>query len=181
MGVSAQIEEQVSELEKPVVLVSVSPLRYQEALLDTLRYFSQRFGTGLYITLNKPTSTLIQYFAKVGVQAQLVFLDSITNIPEQETETCCFLGRMRELSEISMGVSKMVSGKKEIRFILFDSVSTLLIYNDPKSVVRFCHMCAERLRSWGLSAAFLSVEVGEGMDMIAQLAQFCDAYVKAES
>jgi hypothetical protein len=77
-----------------------------------------------------------------------------------------------------MGMSKMVSGRDGIRFVLFDSVSTLLIYNDTKSVQRFCHVCVERLRSKGLPAAFVSVEVGEGMDMIAQIAQFCDAYVK---
>lgn len=176
-----QLEEQTSSLENPVILLSVSPVKYQEALLEVLRYFSERFGTGLYITMNKPCATLVEYFGRAGIKDKLVFLDSITNIPEQETEVCCFLGRMRELSDISMGVSKMVSGRKGIRFVLFDSVSTLLIYNDPKSVARFCHVCAERLRSWGLPAAFVSVEVGEGMDMIAQLAQFCDAYVKAVS
>jgi hypothetical protein len=163
------------------MLLSVSPVMYQEALLEVLRYYSERFGMGLYITLNKPSATLVQSFGKAGVGGKLVFLDSITNVAEQETESCCFLGRMRELSELSVGVSKMVSTRKEIGFVLFDSVSTLLIYNDPKSVVRFCHLCAERLRSWGLSAVFVSVELGEGMDMIAQVAQFCDAYVKAVS
>lgn len=180
MNVSQQIDEQVSSVESPVVLVSVRPLMYQKAVLDTLRYFSQRFGTGLYITLNKPSTVLLQYFANEGVRSKLVFLDSITNVSEHETETCWFMGRMRELTEISTGVSKMVAGRKEIKFILLDSVSTLLIYNDPKSVVRFCHACAERVRHWRMPTAFVSVEVGEGMDTIAQLSQFCDAYVRAE-
>lgn len=156
----------------------MSPTNYQGALLEVLKYFTDRFGMGLYITLNKPTATLVDYFGKAGVMGKLVYLDSITNIPEQETEVCLFLGRMRELSDLSMGVAKMVSGRNGIKFVLFDSVSTLLIYNDSKSVSRFCHVCAERLRSWGLPAAFISVEVGEGMDMIAQLAQFCDCYLK---
>jgi len=181
LSIREEIDRQVSSVEAPLILLSVTPTRYQEAVLEVLRYFSERFGMGLYVTLNKPTATLVDYFGKAGVKGKLVFLDSITNISEQETEICLFLGRMRELSDLSIGMSKMVSGRNGIKFVLFDSVSTLLIYNDTKSVQRFCHVCAERFRSMGLPAAFVSVEVGEGMDMIAQLAQFCDAYVKQVS
>jgi hypothetical protein len=174
-----EIDHQVSLIESPLVLLSVSPVSYQDAVLDVLRYFSERFGSGLYITLNRPTATLKGSFEKAGIHgSKLLFLDSITNIPEHDTESCCFLGRMRELTDLSMGVSKMVSERKAIKFVLLDSVSTLLIYNDPKSVARFCHLVAERLRKWGLPGAFICVEMGEGMDTIAQLAQFCDAYVK---
>ena len=179
MSTKRRIDEQVSPIENPLVLFSVSPVIYQEAVLDLLRYFSERFGSGLYITLNKPTATLQGSFEKAGIHGgKLMFLDSITNIPEHETELCCYLGRMRELPELSVGVSKMLTGRKGIKFVLLDSVSTLLIYNDPKSVARFCHLIAEKLRKWSVPGAFICVEMGEGTDTIAQLAQFCDTYVK---
>ena len=182
MSVRKLMDEQASPFENPVVLLSVSPGLYQEGILDTLRYFSDRFGMGLYITLNKPCATLQGSFEKNGVPSEkLVYLDSITNTPEHETESCRFLGRMRELTELCIALTKLVSERKGVKFVLLDSVSTLLIYNDPKSVARFCHSVAEKLRSLGLPAAFVLVEMEEAKDMVAQLAQFCDAYVKVVS
>lgn len=180
MSVRQLIDEQASLFENPVVLLSVSPVIYQQRVLDTLKYFSERFGMGLYVTLNKPSSTLQGSFQRGGVPPEKVmYLDSITNTPEHETEYCRFLGRMRELTDLCIAITKLVSERKGVRFILLDSVSTLMIYNDTKSVTRFCHVISERLRSLGLPGAFVSVDMEEGRDMVAQLAQFCYAYVKA--
>lgn len=181
MGPRGLIEEGASPFENPVILINVSPVIYHQVVLDTLRYFSERFGTGLYITLNKPCVTLQAAFGKAGVPAErVVYLDSITNTAEHDTESCRYLGRMRELTDICVAVMKLASEKK-VTFVLLDSVSTLLLYNDTKSVARFCHAVAEKLRSMGLSGALILVEMEEGKDMAAQLAQFCDAYVKVGS
>ena len=180
-GVGRQIEEQISLFDKPVILLSVNPVSYQECVLGALKYFSERFGMGLYITLNKPTAVLRSHLQNSGVPlGSLVFLDSVTNTQEQETDACWFLGRMRELADLSIAVSKVVSKRDQIKYVLFDSVSTLLIYNDPKSVARFCHLIAEKLRGWGISGAFISMQLSEGTDMDAQISQFCDAFVKGD-
>ena len=145
-------------------------------------YFSERFGTGLYMTLNKPHAVIEGVFEKEGLPPEkLLYLDSITNRPECTTETCTYLGRMRELTDLGIALAKMISENRRVRFVMVDSVSTLLIYNDPKSVARFCHSVTEKLRSLGLPAALILVEMEEGKDVAAQLAQFCDAYVKAGS
>lgn len=181
MGAREQLNEGASEFESPVVLLNVSPLQYHQGVLDALRYFSDRFGAGLYLTLNKPCSTLQAAFMKAGVSPEkLVFLDSITNTGEHETESCRYLGRMRELTDICVQMMKLAAERK-VRFVLLDSVSTLLLYNDAKSVARFCHAVAEKLRSMGLSGALILVDMEEAKDMTAQLAQFCDAYVRVGS
>jgi archaellum biogenesis ATPase FlaH len=147
--------------------------------MDAIKYFSERFGMGLYITLNKPFAVLQGAFERGGLAAgNLVYLDSITNTPERTTESCQFLGRMRELTDLCIALAKMIS-EKEVKFVFVDSVSTLLIYNDSKSVARFCHSVTEKLRSLGLPAALVLVEMEEGRDVAAQLAQFCDTYVQA--
>ena len=180
MNVGELIERQASRIESPVVLLSVDPVVYQEGVSSALRYFSERFGLGLYITLNKPYAVLQGAFEKDGLApGSLVYLDSITNTPERQTESCHFMGRMCELTDLCIALAKMISEKKEVRFVFVDSVSTLLIYNDPKSVSRFCHSVTEKLRGLGLPAALVLVEMEEGRDVAAQLAQFCDAYVKA--
>ena len=180
MSVSELINRQASSIENPVVLLSVNPVVYQEGVMSAIKYFSERFGMGLYITLNKPYVVLQGTFEKGGLApGNLVYLDSITNTPERRTESCHYLGRMRELTDLCIALVKMMSEEKEIKFVFVDSVSTLLIYNDSKSVARFCHSVTEKLRSMSLPAALVFVEMEEGKDVVAQMAQFCDAYVKA--
>jgi hypothetical protein len=180
LSVSELIDKQASSIENPVVLLSVNPMVYQEGILSAIKYFSERFGMGLYISLNKPCAVLQGAFEKDGMApGGLVYLDSITNTPERRTSSCHYLGRMRELTDLCIAMVKMISEEKEVKFVFVDSVSTLLIYNDPKSVTRFCHSVTEKLRSLSLPAALVLVEMEEGRDVVAQLAQFCDAYVKA--
>lgn len=179
LSVRELIDKQASNIENPVVLLSVNPMVYQEGVMDAIKYFFERFGTGLYITLNKPSAVLQGIFERGGLTpGSLVYLDSITNTAERRTESCQFLGRMRELTDLCIALAKMISEEK-VKFVFVDSVSTLLIYNDPKSVARFCHAVSEKLRSLNLPAALVMVEMEEGKDVAAQLAQFCDAYVKA--
>jgi len=179
LRVGELIDMQASGIENPVVLLSVNPVIYQTRVVDAIKYFSERFGKGLYITLNKPSAVLQGVFERSGLpQESLVYIDSITNTPEHVTETCHFLGRMRELTDLSMALAKMMS-EREVNFVFVDSVSTLLIYNDSNSVARFCHAVTEKLRSLNLPAALVLVEMEEGKGIAAQLAQFCDAYVEA--
>jgi len=179
LSVRELIDKQTSRIENPVVLLSVNPVVYQEGIMSAIKYFSERFGMGLYITLNKPCAFLQGAFEKDGLApGNLVYLDSITNTPERRTESCHYLGRMRELTDLCIALANMISEEKEVKFVFVDSVSTLLIYNDSKSVARFCHSVTEKLRSMGLPAALVLVEMEEGKDVVAQLAQFCDAYVK---
>ena len=180
MSVKELIDKQASNIENPVVLLSVNPAVYQEGVMNAMRYFSERFGMGLYITLNKPCAVLQGAFAKDGLApGSLVYLDSITNTPERRTESCHYLGRMRELTDLCIALAKMMSEEKGVKFVFVDSISTLLIYNDSKSVARFCHSVTEKLRSVNLPAALVFVEMEEGKDVVAQMAQFCDVYVKA--
>jgi len=180
LSVGELIDKQAASIENPVVLLSVNPVVYQEGVMGAIKYFSERFGMGLYITLNKPCAVLQGAFEKDGMApGSLVYLDSITNTPERRTESCQYLGRMRELTDLCIALAKMMSEEKEVKFVFVDSVSTLLIYNDSKSVARFCHSVTEKLRSMSLPAALVFVEMEEGKDVVAQMAQFCDAYVKA--
>ena len=179
MSVRDMLEGQAADIGSPVVLLSVNPVAYQAGVMDAIRYFTGRFGKGLYVTLNKPSAVLQGTFERAGLTpGSLLYLDSITSTSERRTDTCQYLGRMRELTDLCIALAKMIS-EKEVKFVFVDSVSTLLIYNDSNSVARFCHSVTEKLRSLNLPAVLVLVEMEEGKGIAAQLAQFCDAYVEA--
>jgi KaiC/GvpD/RAD55 family RecA-like ATPase len=127
--------------------------------LRLLRYFTRKTPRGVYVTLNKPYATLLKSFSKSGISVESVFfVDEITDVPStQEDATHAYLGSGVDLSNLSISISKAIKQIEEDRFLLLDSLSTLLIYYDAKAVVRFAHNGGNEFRTGcGLAAlAFL--------------------------
>jgi len=174
------ISETLRDFDKPIVLTLIDPMHYQEATIDILSYFAKKLPRGIYVTLNKPFSVLMKNFENAGVPAgSLFFVDGITNVPslEEGKDHAC-LGSGIDLSNLCIGISKAVNMFEGEKFLLLDSLSTLLIYNDPKSVSKFAHLLTEKMRRWNTSGSLLTVEMNAEKDVVSQLAPFCDKVVK---
>lgn len=160
------------------MLVVINPLNYTDAVGELVKVIHSRQVKGIYVTLNKPYKTLKNQYEKDGVDTKaLFFIDGITDMVE-ETEDHINVGSVQDLSSLSIAISKVVSASKEKCFLLFDSLSTLLVYNDPKTVARFAHILTSKLRGWDLQGILLSVAMEQERDVIAQLTQFCDKTIR---
>jgi class 3 adenylate cyclase len=179
-SVSVDLAKEFEGLENPVVLGLIDPIRYQESVLRLLRYFTHKSPHGVYVTLNKPYATLLKSFSKAGILAESVFfIDAITDVPSiEEDATHACLGSGVDLSNLSICISKAIKQIKEDRFLLLDSLSTLLIYYDTKAVVKFAHLLTEKMRSWNSSGSLMTVETNSERDLVSQLSPFCDKVVK---
>jgi class 3 adenylate cyclase len=179
-SVSDNLGHELDGLENPVVLGLIDPIRYQESVLKLLRYFTRKTPRGVYVTLNKPYATLLKSFSKAGISAESVFfIDAITDVPSvEEDATHACLGSGVDLSNLSVCISKAIKQIKEDRFLLLDSLSTLLIYYDAKAVVKFAHLLTEKMRSWNSSGSLITVETNSERDVVSQLSPFCDKVVK---
>ena len=62
-------------------------------------------------------------------------------------------------------------------FLFFDSLSTLLLYNETKTVAKFAHFLVTRLRILELDGIVFAVEKDMDREVIRALAQFCDNMV----
>lgn len=174
------IAESLEGLEKPIVLALVDPIHYQDAVVGLLRYFTGKVPRGIYVTLNKPFAVLSKTFEKAGISVgSLFFVDAITNVPsvQEESSSIC-LGSATDLSNLCIATSKAVNRFSEEKFLVLDSLSTLLIYNDHRAVAKFAHLLAEKMRRWGTSGCLLTVEMNAERDVVLQLAPFCDKVVK---
>ncbi len=176
----ASIAQTLEGLEKPIVLALIDPIRYQDALVELLKYFATKTPRGIYVSLNKPYAVLSKTLDKAGVPTgSLFFVDAITNVPSaNENQQAACLGSGVDLSNLCIGISKAVSRFSEDKFLFLDSLSTLLIYNDPKAVAKFAHLLTEKMRRWGTSGSLLTVEMNAERDVVSQLAPFCDKVVK---
>jgi archaellum biogenesis ATPase FlaH len=177
---ATNLAESLEGLEKPIVLGLVDPNRYQEAVESVLRYLTGRIHSGIYITFNKPFATLTKSFEKVGLPVEsLFFIDGITMVSSSVEEgSHTLLGPATDLSNVCVATSKAVSRFNDEKFIVLDSLSTLLIYNDAQTVAKFAHLLTEKMRRWGTSGFLLTCEMNPKRDLVPTLAPFCDKVVK---
>jgi len=70
--------------------------------------------------------------------------------------------------------------QKQDRFIFFDSLSTLLVYNQSKSVTKFAHFLTGKMREWKIKGVLISLQKNTDERLIAQVSQFCDRIIEVK-
>jgi KaiC/GvpD/RAD55 family RecA-like ATPase len=180
MGEIAGFTEELKGLKEYVALATVNAKDYQKTNLEIIKHFVNEEKTpGVYVTLNKPFSAVNKLFKENGVDNRLIlFIDAVTRAPEvKKTKECLFIGSPEKLSDISVAMDQAVrSLPTKNKFLFFDSLSTLLIYNKAVTVAKFIHFLAGKMREWGVKGIIISLEKQSDKELIDQLMQFCDIY-----
>jgi len=58
--------------------------------------------------------------------------------------------------------------------VFFDSLSTLLLYNNVQTVARFIHFLAGKMRVWEVKGVIVSLRKEKDAELIDELTPFCD-------
>lgn len=164
------LQKQLSQ--DSVVLISINPQKYGKTANNVARIVS-RSGPGVYVTVNKPFAALKDGFAKNGINPRaMFFIDMVARPFETKTETNCLYIGPDDLTGVSIAIDHAISAIQGKKFVVFDTVNTLLNYNNEFVVIRFIHSLTGKMRRWNAKGILLSV----GMDakITAQLSQFCD-------
>jgi KaiC/GvpD/RAD55 family RecA-like ATPase len=177
------LKEKLDELPEPFIFLVVTPAEeYQTVNFELLKYMvNEKKTPGVYITVNKPYEVMKKRLEGVADARMVTFIDAVTRAsggkPEEE-DGVLYIDSPKNLTDISIAISEAAQsipqGKK---FILFDTLSTLLLYNSAGTVARFVHFLIGRMRSWGAEGALLSLEKETGENVISQISQFCDATI----
>ena len=139
---------------------------------------------GIYITVNKPYLDLIHIFSKNDIKFDHIFIiDAITKATGSEppdAKNCIFLDGPTNLTDLTIALRQAVDLMKDKnKFIFFDALSTLLIYNPEKTVVKFAHFLTGRIREWDAQGILISIDKDMNETLKSQLIQFCDKKVDA--
>jgi len=145
-----------------------------------IRYLTQEIKIpGVYVTLNKPYEKIKKILGKGKVDTRLIiFIDAITKTAGgkiKKLKECLFIGTPDNLSDISLAMDQAITslpGKD--KFLFFDSLTTLLMYNDVKTVGRFIHFLSGKMRIWKITGIIVSLQKKGNEDLINELTQFCD-------
>lgn len=172
--------QQLKNLKEFVLLATIKAKDYEETNIELVKHLTEEMNVpGVYVTLNKPYSTIRSNLKKKKIDVRLIiFIDAVTKTAGGETKKtkdCLFIGNPENLSDISIAMDQAVRalpGKN--KFLFFDSLNTLLIYNSIPIVIKFIHFLSTKMRVWKVKGIIISLEKESNKELIDELSQFCD-------
>lgn len=173
-----------SEFKKgEVILLIVSAQKYLSVTLDVLKHYCNNQNSScIYVSVNRTYSTLMGLIKKNKINSSKLFIvDAISPQSSQvkDADNAIFLGNPRGLTDISISASSAIENLPEgNRMLFFDSLSTLLIYNDAGSVAKFAHFLINKMKEWKISGVIISLEKETDSKLSSQLSQFVDKVIE---
>ncbi|NTV23674.1 MAG: hypothetical protein HGA85_04840 [Nanoarchaeota archaeon] len=132
-----------------------------------------------YITINKPYNNLLLDLAKRNIdKKKFYFVDAITATamaPPIVTD-CLFVASPSALTDIGMAFSSLLS-EKNCDLVFFDTISTLMVYEDIGSVIKFVHNLVTKARVTGKKVVFMSL-TEDSEALIKDLNMFVDEVIE---
>ncbi|MCU0632396.1 MAG: hypothetical protein MUC66_05405 [Methanolinea sp.] len=164
-----------------LVLSSAEKLKQNNTLI--IRTLIGQGYRVVVITTNHPSAVLKRLYAAEGIDmARISFIDAITKyamgkVPPGQ-EDCRFINSPSNLTDLGIAITEVLhtlSGEKAC--LLFDSISTMLIYIPSTNISKFIHFITSKLRLVDASGIFLAVEKGLDPLLLTQLTTYVDGII----
>ena len=170
---------QLKGLKDYVAIAVVDADKYEKTNLNIIKNLVGEGTPGVYVTLNKPHITVKKLFEREKINLnQVIFIDAVTNTvggKVEKTDDCLFIGSPKNLSDISIAMDQAIMAiPKKDKFLFFDSLSTLLLYNDVSVVAKFVHFLSGKMRIWEVKGIIISLRRAKDKELIQELKEFCD-------
>ena len=177
LEVKETFKSEFKGLKDYILLVTVDAKNYQKTALDLVKFFvNEQNIPGVYVTLNKPFEILQRTFAANNVDSRLlIFIDAASRTEPKKIDNCLYIGSPEKLSDISVAMDQAVNAlSTDDKFLIFDSLNTLSIFNKPGTVARFIHFLTGKLREWKIRGIIITLEKETEESLLDELTQFSD-------
>jgi KaiC/GvpD/RAD55 family RecA-like ATPase len=173
--------------ESEIVLILTSAEKYVSTTMHVLRtMINQRKHECIYVTINRPYNVMANVLKEGKIDTKSIFfidmISKMTNIAADGAEDCLFVSSPESLTELSIAINESVKNRgSKNKFLFFDSLSTLLLYNQAGTVTKFAHFLLGKMKTDCVEAIILSLEKEMDEKMINQLSVFVDKVIKVNS
>jgi len=164
------------------ILYIVDPKYYFKRVISILKKTINKSNI-IYVTTNKPYAHLMNEFKKNNVNTSKFFIiDCITKYVgqplDESVQNCIFLDNPQALTTISIAMNesiKQITGKK---ILFLDSLSTLLIYNDAKTMAKFSNFIINQMRTYNVDLVIFALESDVSHQIVTEIQSFVDEVKK---
>lgn len=168
------------KIEKNKIVVFLIPDKtYQEELLRIAKSAANVFNRTLYLSLNKPAEYFIDMFKQNSINVEkFLFVDAVSKEIKSgiSDEGVIFVDSPKDLGKFDEELSHVLE-KEEFECLIFDSLSTLLIYHDDNATVRFIHDLITRIRMHHAGAEFICLLEDVNSTLVKDISMFADEIV----
>lgn len=170
--------------ENEIILYLSDPSRIRESNIRVISKAEKDGYSVIVITTNFPASVLEKIYVKNGINIDnIYFIDAISaqslGKGTVNDEHHYMVSNPADLTKLGIAISEDIRKMQDKKiFVLFDSVSTLLIYVPSVKIIKFIHFLSNKLRQINLNGVFLAVDGGVDPVMMAQLSSMVDDVVK---
>lgn len=161
-----------------IILMVTSKSKYLSVVGDIHDGLSG-LGTLGYVTVNKPYATICKDLEKKGINPKEVFfVDAITATVQAPpiVNNCYFVASPTSLTDLSLSFSSLAS-ENNCEIIFFDTISTLMVYQDIGTVIKFVHNLITKIRVLGKKLVFLAFKE-DSEELIKDLNMFVDKVIE---
>lgn len=166
--------------ENDIILVLVPNDKYSEKINEITEIAAKLSEKICYVSANKPYTTLIKNFEKSKIDtSKFCFIDCVTRSAagsEAGGRVVC-VSSPKALTEMNIAMKKVLDADKP-GITVFDSLSTLLIYEDSSVVTRFVHSIISVFRSLGSKGVLISLKDEVKNELVKDLSMFVDKVVE---
>lgn len=185
----SKLLEKIQGLDPGTVALLEVPL--EENLLGLVAGYlgGKHGGAGIYVSPNRPVSDLVSKLSAHGFDltealesGRIYVIDLVSkSVGNSEIRDCMYVSSPSELSATQLAIERAFDRIKNGpggRWLLLDSISTVLVYNSPDAVLQFLHFLIGRLRVLCFEAVILTVQGSVEERTLATIRQFCDLVVR---
>jgi hypothetical protein len=172
--------------QKKIFLILASSSSIRQRNIEVIKEISMLGYHTVVITTNFPYSVLTKMYFQSGVsQDNVSFIDAVTRNSIGDVKDIPgivrYINNPANLTDMGIAVTEVLKEHSGHRVcIMYDSVSTLLIYLSSANISKFIHFVTNKLRLMDVSGVFLAFEKGLDPMLMNQLTSFVDRVIEAE-
>ena len=158
-----------------IIMGIVSKREYSSKVLRIAKTCARQFRRTCYVSTNRSARALLDMWEKHGLEInKFVIVDCVGEEKEKKVAVKC-VSSPADLRGISLAVEDVV--REEVQCLVFDSISTLMLYQKPLEVLRFAHIMVTRLRKHGVKGVLLTLKGDLNRQHLEEISMFVDAVV----
>jgi len=163
-----------------MVLIIIPNEKYTEAILEIAKQLSNGYKKTCYVSLNKLYKALTKSLENNSIDTKkFCFIDGVTKTAEPNVKSDGNVKYVSSPSALTQLSVMMIADCKEHKpeCILFDSLSTLLIYQKGSVVTQFIHSLIGKIRTFDSVGIFTALEGDTDSDLIKEMGMFVDKVI----
>ena len=166
--------------ENNITLAVIPPEKFVDKRLEILKQLDKNFNRIAYVSLNKIILPLRRELSNNDIDTnKLYFIDAVTKtaIPSPPKITnCIYVTSPNDLTKISISITKVMHNFDPDCFF-FDSLSTLLIYENVTITSQFIHSFVNKINAFGTKCVLTCLEGEKEKQLIRNLSLLIDKVI----